>query len=79
MRVKPGRKPSIAGIAVLAAVCLMALLPAGAGADPVASGRTRLALDSSLFQALRKDGVAIEGLKGAKANGRFVGHRSKAG
>lgn len=73
MRVKPGRKSSIAAVAALAAIWAMAMLPAGAAADPVASGRTRLALDSSLFQVLRRDGVAIQGLRGAKANGRFVG------
>ncbi|HVY95930.1 MAG TPA: hypothetical protein VHA54_03115 [Solirubrobacterales bacterium] len=76
---KPSRKPSIAGTAALVAVSLLALLPAGAGADPVAAGRTKLALDSSLFRALRQGGVAITGLRGARANGRFVGLPVKGG
>jgi hypothetical protein len=79
MRVKSNRKPSVAGIAVLVALGLLALLPAGAGADPIAAGRTRLAFDSSLFTALRQEGVAVKGLKGAKANGRFVGLPVKGG
>lgn len=79
MRVKPSRKLSIASVAALVALSLLALLPAGAGADPIGSGRTRLALDSSLFQMLRRDGVAIKGLKGATANGRFVGLPVKGG
>ncbi len=79
MRVKPNRKLSVAGIAALVALGLLALLPAGAGADPIASGRTKLAFDSSLFMTLRQDGVAIKGLKGATANGRFVGLPVKGG
>ncbi len=79
MRVKQSRKLSIAGIAALVTMSLLALLPAGAAADPIAAGRTKLALASSLFEALRLDGVTIKGLRGAKANGRFVGLPVKGG
>lgn len=79
MRVKPSRKPSIVAIVALIAVSVPALLAGSAAADPIAAGRTRLALDTSLFQALRKDGVAIKALKGATANGRFVGLPVKGG
>ena len=45
----------------------------------IAAGRTKVSLDSSLFRMLRLDGVTIKGLKGAKANGRFVGLPVKGG
>lgn len=79
MRVMQSGKLSIAAVALAVAIGVPALLPGAAAADPIAGGRTKLALDGALFAALRKDGVTVKGLKGAKANGRFVGLPVKGG
>jgi len=61
-------------IAALAALVLLACLPAGAGAanDPLGSGTTKLVLDKRFVSFLRKDGVTLTAKAGAKRRGNTI-------